>query len=80
MSHFYGEMQGGRAIVSRTGTKNSGFWAWLRGWKCGIHVDCFINEDGKDVCRARVSSGSGNGDNYSHHYDEKTGTLTVTED
>lgn len=57
MSHFYGTMQGGAKEVSRTGDSVSGMQAHVRGWDVGIRVVCTY-EDGHDVCRVWLTSGS----------------------
>ena len=62
MARFYGSMSGGRAEVTRTGSKNNGIQAHLRGWDVGIQVFCEVNEKGEDVCNVYLTSGS----NHSH--------------
>lgn len=48
MSHYYGEMQGARRGVTRTGTLNSGITAHLRGWDVGCRVT--ISWDAQHHC------------------------------
>jgi len=63
MSHFYGNMQGGRGEVTRTGTKNSGMNAHIRGWNCGVEVEARWNDELQvncfDVFRTTGSNGTG---------------------
>ncbi len=57
MSHFYAEILGNRGGASRTGTKESGMYAHIRGWHLGIKV-VLVHEDGRDVIRAYRTGGS----------------------
>jgi hypothetical protein len=63
MAHFYGEIRGNRGEATRMGSKDSGFYAHIRGWHVGAKIECFHNEDtGKDevqVYRTAGSSGQG---------------------
>jgi len=59
MAHFYGSMQGGRGETTRTGTKNSGLSAHIRGWNVGVLVDV-KHVDGKDIIEVRRTGGSNN--------------------
>lgn len=58
MAHFYGEIQGGRGRVTRTGTKKSGMTAHIRGWHIGVAVDCCTDADGKDVITIHQTGGT----------------------
>lgn len=57
MAHFYGEVQGGGGTGSRTGTKKSGFWSHVRGWKLGVEVT-MREVDGEDVAEINLTGGS----------------------
>ena len=60
MSHFYGSMQGGRGETTRTGTKNSGLSAHVRGWDFGVKVE--INHvKGENVVHVYKTGGSNGG-------------------
>jgi len=56
-------MQGGRGEVTRTGTKNSGMNAHIRGWNCGVEVEARWNDELQvncfDVFRTTGSNGTG---------------------
>ena len=59
MSHFYGEMQGNRGEVSRTGSKTSGFSAHIRGWNIGVKIQCWHDEKtNKDEIHIYQTGGS----------------------
>ena len=45
MAHFYGSMQGNRGEATRMGTKDSGFYAHIRGWDVGVRVELYYNEE-----------------------------------
>jgi len=57
MAQFYGEMSGGRGTVSRTGTRNSGMRAHVRGWDVGVMVSAREERDG-DTIRIYGTGGS----------------------
>lgn len=59
MSHFYGSMRGSRKEVTRTGLKNEGMEAHIRGWNLGVRV--FItHKNGKDLVHIYRTGGSNN--------------------
>jgi len=58
MAHFYGDLQGTRGEATRSGTKNSGISAHVRGWNIGARVQCFVNDQGEDCVSIRLTSGS----------------------
>lgn len=59
MSQFYAEIQGHRGEASRQGTRKSGIWCHIRGWKIGAFVECFYNaKTGKDIVRVYKTGGS----------------------
>ena len=58
MAHFYASINGAReSIATKTGTKNSGMQAHVRGWNIGVDVR-LSHENGKDVVRVYKTSGS----------------------
>ncbi len=57
MAQFYAETQGSRGPVTRTGTKQSGMTAHIRGWDVGVRIEC-QNIDGKDVITVYRTGGS----------------------
>ena len=62
MAQFIGYLQGGRGLVSRTGTKNSGLSARAQGWNIG--GECAIvhnSQTGKDEVTFWLTSGSNGG-------------------
>ena len=60
MARFWGEVQGNRSPVSRTGTKDSGIRADIRGWDIGATVNIYMDKDGNDVLVLSVTGGSHN--------------------
>ena len=58
MAHFYGTMKGARGATSRTGTKNSGMTAHIRGWGVGAEVTVHVDSMGKDVVTVYRTGGS----------------------
>lgn len=60
MAHFYASVSGSRdSIATKTGTKNSGMSAHVRGWNSGIRVEARHNEQtGQDEFTVYVTSGS----------------------
>jgi len=59
MSHFYGTVNGGRSIASRTGHIGTGISSHTRGWSLGIKVHGYA-QDGQDCFAVSVSGGSNN--------------------
>jgi len=60
MSQFYGSMEGNRGQVIRTGTKNSGLRAHVRGQNVGVKVFIEHTADGKDYIEVWETGGSNN--------------------
>jgi len=58
MAQFYAEIQGNRGMASRMGTKTSGMWAHIRGWNVGVKVECYHDDNGKDVIYVSATNGS----------------------
>ena len=61
MSHFYAQMQGGRGVVTRTGTKKSGISTTAASWNGAITTDLYQNAEGKDCYRVTQTPWRGNG-------------------
>ena len=61
MARFYGEIKGSRGMASRMGTKNSGFYAHIRGWNIGIRVELSVDKDGNDLISVYKTGGSNYG-------------------
>ena len=59
MSHFYASIQGNKGEATRQGSANSGITGHIRGWHVGIKVNCYVNDNGEDVCQVSLTSGSG---------------------
>lgn len=57
MAQFYGNIQGNRGEATRMGTKDSGFYAHIRGWHVGARVT-LDHIDGRDVVRVFKTGGS----------------------
>jgi len=63
MSHFYAEIEGSRGAATRQGTKKSGMYGHVRGWRIGGKVVCFVDNidpDGGDCVRIDLTGGSNN--------------------
>ena len=60
MARFYGQIEGtARTMASRTGSKNSGIWAHIRGWDVGVKICGRYDETtGKDVFDVYRTGGS----------------------
>jgi hypothetical protein len=59
MARFYGEVSGSaKTTATRMGTPSSGINGHIRGWDCGIEVDCFVGMNDNDVCVATITGGS----------------------
>ena len=60
MSQFYASVTGSRgSTVTKTGDKQTGIFAHIRGWNIGIKVDCtYDKETDKDIIRVYKTSGS----------------------
>lgn len=58
MSHFYATIQGSRGEATRTGTKNSGMFAHIRGWNIGVRVELDYDEEEGDVVKIFLTGGS----------------------
>ena len=57
MSRFYASISGGRGEVTRSGHRSiSGH---IRGWDRGVRVEGSVDDDGNDIFRVYVTSGSG---------------------
>ena len=69
MAHFYGSMKGARGETTRTGTKNSGINAHVRGWDVGVSVSL---EQAKDHEGALAAIGFTSGSNGSGMADDWT--------
>ena len=62
MSHFYGDLQGSRGMVTRQGGKNTGIQGHIRGWSLGARV--YFHHDaeaGQDYVTIYLTCGSGYG-------------------
>lgn len=63
MARFYGEVRGrSRTVASREGSEDSGLRAHLRGWDCGVKIECSVLTDGRDVIRVYRTGGSNDPD------------------
>ena len=60
MSRFYASIEGNRGVATRQGTPSSGIEGHIRGWSVGIKVYCYVDDDGRDVCRCYATGGSRN--------------------
>ena len=59
MAQFYAEIEGNREMASRMGSKESGMWGHIRGFKVGCKVECFYDEETKsDLVRVYRTAGS----------------------
>ena len=58
MSRFYASIQGSRGEATRQGGKESGITGHIRGWNIGASVFCYVNDEGEDVVRVSLTSGS----------------------
>ena len=60
MSQFYASVTGSRgSTVTKTGDKQTGIFAHIRGWNIGIKVNCSHDKKtGKDIITVYKSSGS----------------------
>ena len=59
MSRFYGALNGrGDTSSSRCGTKTTGLWGHLRGWKCGVEVRAYVGDENVDTFDISITSGS----------------------
>lgn len=59
MARFYGEVFGSaRTKASRTGNKNSGIKAHIRGWDLGCEVRIYVNDRGEDEMVVSLTGGS----------------------
>lgn len=82
MSHFYGEIEGkAQTPATRTGTKNSGMFAHIRGWGIGVVVNCNYDEEKEeDVISVSVSGGSnGRNGNVSVFEVSESGKITFSD-
>jgi len=57
MAQFYADIQGNRGQATRAGTKNSGLYGHIRGWRIGARIE-MTHQDGVDICRVYKTSGS----------------------
>ena len=57
MAQFYGEIQGNRGVATRMGSKDSGFYAHIRGWNVGVRVQLY-HENGVDYVEVYETGGS----------------------
>jgi len=57
-SRFYAELMGNSKTVTRTGTRDSGLWAHLRGHDIGVNVRMYVNEHGEDELSVHLTGGS----------------------
>jgi hypothetical protein len=58
MAHFYATVTGSRdTTATKTGTKQSGMTAHIRGWEIGVRV-CLTHSNGKDTVSVYRTSGS----------------------
>lgn len=61
MSHFYGTMQGSRGQATRCGTKSSGMTTTAAGWGGAIHVELYVDDEGRDCYVVKQVPWSGSG-------------------
>lgn len=61
MAHFYAGVQGNRQMSTRVGTPQSGIKGFIQGWRAGVSVRGYVNEDGEDVFDISATSGSNGG-------------------
>ena len=65
MARYYGEVQGNRGAVSRTGHKTSGIWSHVRGWNVGARTVVDVSPDDpeqdRDYVEVAVTAGSNGG-------------------
>jgi hypothetical protein len=70
MAQFYAEIQGGRGVGSRVGSKVSGIWGHIRGWGVGVKVRGHVTVSGEDEFHVYVTGGS-----RGHRSDRLIGTV-----
>jgi len=58
MAYFYAEIQGARRTITQTGSKQSGISGHIRGWISGAMVECYVDNNGKDIVEVSLTSGS----------------------
>ena len=59
MAQFKADIKGSRGAVSRLGGKTSGISGHIRGWKAGIKVEGYHDDDLGDIFLVWQTSGSG---------------------
>ena len=59
MAQFKAQVSGQRGRASRLGSKRSGIWARVDGWRSGVEVVGQTDSAGRDVFEVRVTQGSG---------------------
>lgn len=57
MAQFYGDVTGNRGHATRMGTKGSGMYAHIRGWRVGARV-VLTHVDGVDMVTVYRTGGS----------------------
>lgn len=59
MARFYGQIEGqGRTMASRCGSRNSGIWSHVRGWRSGVEIQGFSDDDDIDTFQIFGTHGS----------------------
>jgi hypothetical protein len=61
MSHFYGELKGGRGVATRTGHRTSGLSTNAASWAGCIRTDLYVDEQGRDCFRITQTPWQGAG-------------------
>ena len=60
MAQFKGTIEGnGGSSVSRLGSKKNGLVVEANGWKLGVRVRAYVNDEGKDCFDVYQTRGSG---------------------
>ena len=57
MSHFHADLTGSTQQITRTGTKNSGIRAHIRGWNIGVRI-ILKHVEGRDILEVWETTGS----------------------
>jgi len=61
MSRFVAGIQGGQKEVTRSGTKNSGISGYVQGWRFGVQINMYVNDEGEDEAHIFLTDGSSRG-------------------
>jgi len=58
MAQFIAEIKGSRGSVTRLGSKKSGIWASVNGWRSGVDVIAETDANGRDLFKVYKTGGS----------------------